>query len=122
MANLLRCRRIGCTATFTEDDNPDDSCTYHESLYVLCVWALSTNRTSLILQASCFPDGMNEWSCCKRRSSNLSLFLNIPGCMTGKHTTEPMRPNAPAEGSIICSRERMMGELISGMRGLSCRR
>ncbi|KAM0023741.1 hypothetical protein Hdeb2414_s0023g00642801 [Helianthus debilis subsp. tardiflorus] len=48
MANLLRCRRIGCTATFTEDDNPDDSYTYHESLFVLCVWALSTNRTSLI--------------------------------------------------------------------------
>ncbi|CAN4120047.1 unnamed protein product [Withania somnifera] len=27
----LRCQRIGCNATFTEDDNPEGSCTYHES-------------------------------------------------------------------------------------------
>ncbi|KAJ9539711.1 hypothetical protein OSB04_026217 [Centaurea solstitialis] len=68
MANLLRCQRIGCNATFTEQDNPDDSCTYHES--------------------PLFHDGMKEWSCCKKRSHDFSLFLEIPGCKTGKHTTE----------------------------------
>ncbi|KAI7728117.1 hypothetical protein M8C21_028619 [Ambrosia artemisiifolia] len=31
MSNMLRCQRIGCNATFTEDNNPEDSCTYHES-------------------------------------------------------------------------------------------
>nr|GEV29481.1 cysteine and histidine-rich domain-containing protein RAR1 [Tanacetum cinerariifolium] len=29
---VLRCQRIGCDATFTEDNNPDDSCTYHASM------------------------------------------------------------------------------------------
>ncbi|KAL3521465.1 hypothetical protein ACH5RR_019614 [Cinchona calisaya] len=64
----LRCQRIGCDAVFTEDDNPEDSCTYHD--------------------APIFHDGIKEWSCCKKRSHDFSLFLEIPGCKTGKHTTE----------------------------------
>ncbi|XP_065870807.1 cysteine and histidine-rich domain-containing protein RAR1 [Euphorbia lathyris] len=31
---------------------------------------------------------MKEWSCCKKRSHDFSLFLEIPGCKTGKHTIE----------------------------------
>ncbi|MQL96568.1 hypothetical protein Taro_029249 [Colocasia esculenta] len=31
---------------------------------------------------------MKEWSCCKQRSHDFSLFLEIPGCQTGKHTSE----------------------------------
>ncbi|CAA0809519.1 Cysteine and histidine-rich domain-containing protein RAR1 [Striga hermonthica] len=64
----VRCQRIGCDAMFSEDDNPDGSCTYHD--------------------APIFHDGMKEWSCCKQRSHDFSLFLEIPGCKTGKHTTE----------------------------------
>ncbi|KAK9292846.1 hypothetical protein L1049_020826 [Liquidambar formosana] len=64
----VRCQRIGCDAMFTEDDNPEGSCTYHDS--------------------PIFHDGMKEWSCCKKRSHDFSLFLEIPGCKTGKHTTE----------------------------------
>ncbi|KAF8412356.1 hypothetical protein HHK36_000319 [Tetracentron sinense] len=64
----VRCQRIGCEAMFTEDDNPDDSCRYHAS--------------------PIFHDGMKEWSCCKKRSHDFSLFLALPGCKTGKHTTE----------------------------------
>ncbi|KAE8698196.1 Cysteine and histidine-rich domain-containing protein RAR1 [Hibiscus syriacus] len=64
----LRCQRIGCNATFTEDDNPEGSCSFHDS--------------------PIFHDGMKKWSCCKKRSHDFSLFLEIPGCKTGKHTTE----------------------------------
>ncbi|KAK3022187.1 hypothetical protein RJ639_047009 [Escallonia herrerae] len=64
----LQCQRIGCNATFTEDDNAEGSCTYHES--------------------PIFHDGMKEWSCCKKRSHDFSEFLNIPGCKTGRHTVE----------------------------------
>ncbi|XP_073144172.1 cysteine and histidine-rich domain-containing protein RAR1 isoform X2 [Henckelia pumila] len=35
-----------------------------------------------------FHDGMKEWSCCKKRSHDFSLFLALPGCKAGKHTTE----------------------------------
>ncbi|XP_061373954.1 cysteine and histidine-rich domain-containing protein RAR1 isoform X1 [Gastrolobium bilobum] len=64
----VRCQRIGCDAMFYEDDNPDGSCQYHDS--------------------PIFHDGMKEWSCCKKRSHDFTLFLEIPGCKTGKHTTE----------------------------------
>ncbi|EPS64458.1 hypothetical protein M569_10325, partial [Genlisea aurea] len=64
----VQCQRIGCNAVFSENDNPDGSCIYHES--------------------PIFHDGIKEWSCCKKRSHDFSLFLEIPGCKTGKHTTE----------------------------------
>ncbi|WOL00387.1 hypothetical protein Cni_G09100 [Canna indica] len=64
----VRCQRIGCDAMFTEEDNVEGSCRYHDS--------------------PLFHDGMKEWSCCKQRSHDFSLFLAIPGCKTGKHTTE----------------------------------
>ncbi|XP_026405987.1 cysteine and histidine-rich domain-containing protein RAR1-like [Papaver somniferum] len=65
----VRCQRIGCDAMFTEDQNTEDSCTYHAS-------------------GPIFHDGTKEWSCCKQRSHDFSLFLALPGCKTGKHTTE----------------------------------
>ncbi|CAL5021640.1 unnamed protein product [Urochloa decumbens] len=73
----LRCQRIGCDATFTDDNNPEGGCRYHPSPY--------------------FHDGMKEWSCCKQRSHDFSLFLEIPGCATGKHTSEkPVTKAVPA--------------------------
>ncbi|XP_027365141.1 cysteine and histidine-rich domain-containing protein RAR1 [Abrus precatorius] len=69
MGVKVRCQRIGCDTMFSEDDNTEGSCRYHHS-------------------GPIFHDGMKEWSCCKKRSHDFSLFLQIPGCMTGKHTTE----------------------------------
>ncbi|KAL9237245.1 hypothetical protein vseg_011819 [Gypsophila vaccaria] len=97
----LRCQRIGCDAVFTADDNPDGSCRYHSSV-------------------PRFHDGMKEWSCCKKRSHDFSLFLEIPGCTTGKHTTEkpvitkaaptprnftPTPAPATGNGTVASSRE-----------------
>lgn len=65
----VRCQRIGCEASFSEDDNPEGSCRYHAA-------------------GPIFHDGMKEWSCCKKKSHDFSEFLGIPGCKTGKHTTE----------------------------------
>ncbi|XP_028756474.1 cysteine and histidine-rich domain-containing protein RAR1 isoform X2 [Neltuma alba] len=76
----LQCQRIGCDAMFTEDDNPEGSCLYHES--------------------PIFHDGMKEWSCCKKRSHDFSLFLEIPGCKTGKHTTEKQVFAQPKKNTV----------------------
>ncbi|KAF2945149.1 hypothetical protein DAI22_02g196300 [Oryza sativa Japonica Group] len=76
-----RCQRIGCDATFTDDNNPDGSCQYHPS-------------------GPMFHDGMKQWSCCKQKSHDFSLFLAIPGCKTGKHTTEkPITKAVPTKPS-----------------------
>ncbi|KAL3688470.1 hypothetical protein R1sor_014779 [Riccia sorocarpa] len=72
-----RCQRIGCDTTFSPDDNPEDSCRYHPG--------------------PIFHDGGKEWSCCKQRSHDFSLFLELPGCKTGQHTSEkPQQQPKPA--------------------------
>ncbi|CAI5522529.1 unnamed protein product, partial [Closterium sp. Naga37s-1] len=43
-----------------------------------------------------FHDGTKEWMCCHKRSHDFSLFLSIPGCKRGKHTTEKPKPIPPA--------------------------
>ncbi|CAI5489966.1 unnamed protein product, partial [Closterium sp. Naga37s-1] len=43
-----------------------------------------------------FHDGTKEWMCCHKRSHDFSLFLSIPGCKQGKHTTEKPKPISPA--------------------------
>lgn len=78
----LRCQRIGCDATFTVDDNLEGSCRYHDA-------------------GPIFHDGMKEWSCCKKRSHDFSLFVQIPGCKTGKHTTEKPVLTKPAPSPRI---------------------
>lgn len=41
---------------------------------------------------------MKEWSCCKQRSHDFSLFLALPGCKKGKHTTEkPVTTAVPSK-------------------------
>ncbi|KAG5558451.1 hypothetical protein RHGRI_008403 [Rhododendron griersonianum] len=111
----VRCQRIGCDAMFTEDDNPEDSCAYHESVLncitskklvedvemVLTMFSLILLRVVEEAHITCesdpiFHDGMKEWSCCKKRSHDFSLFLEIPGCKVGKHTTEKPVPAKPA--------------------------
>lgn len=64
-----RCQRIGCNAVFSPEDNAEDSCRYHPG-------------------PPLFHDGGKEWKCCKQRSHDFTLFLEIPGCSTGKHTSE----------------------------------
>ncbi|ERN01813.1 hypothetical protein AMTR_s00089p00037270 [Amborella trichopoda] len=78
----VRCQRIGCVAFFSEDDNPEGSCTYHHG--------------------PIFHDGGKEWSCCKQRSHDFSLFLELPGCKKGQHTTEkPITKAAPSPNKPI---------------------
>ncbi|XP_027938192.1 cysteine and histidine-rich domain-containing protein RAR1 [Vigna unguiculata] len=86
---MVRCQRIGCDATFSEDDNPDGSCRYHDS-------------------GPIFHDGTKEWSCCKKRSHDFSLFLEIPGCKTGKHTAvkqviAPVKKNTTPPPTAVSS-------------------
>ncbi|KAL2948724.1 hypothetical protein AAZX31_20G139600 [Glycine max] len=85
----VRCQRIGCDAMFSEADNPDGSCRYHDS-------------------GPIFHDGTKEWSCCKKRSHDFSLFLEIPGCKTGKHTTvkqviTPVKKNTMPSPTAVSS-------------------
>ncbi|XP_015883081.4 cysteine and histidine-rich domain-containing protein RAR1-like [Ziziphus jujuba] len=100
-AGRVRCQRIGCTAIFSEDDNPEGCCQYHDG-------------------APIFHDGMKEWSCCMRRSHDFSLFLEIPGCKKGKHT--PEKPVLLANPKKVVSPTQLATNSISSSKDYSCTR
>ncbi|XP_024537285.1 cysteine and histidine-rich domain-containing protein RAR1 [Selaginella moellendorffii] len=78
----VQCQRIGCDALFSPDQNDDENaCCYHPG-------------------PPLFHDGGKQWSCCKQQSHDFSLFLSIPGCTHGKHTSEKPKP-APKSSKTV---------------------
>ncbi|XP_052810272.1 cysteine and histidine-rich domain-containing protein 1-like isoform X1 [Mya arenaria] len=71
---LLHCYNKGCASKFDPANNPADGCKFHPGVPV-------------------FHDAMKGWSCCKKRSTDFTEFLNTPGCTTGPHSNEkPAEP------------------------------
>eukprot|EP00850_Spirogloea_muscicola_P010135 SM000058S18565 [mRNA] locus=s58:572941:574996:- [translate_table: standard] len=85
------CQRIGCEAWTTDADNAaGDACVHHPG----------PAGRARGLRPACpaqpiFHDGGKEWSCCRQRSHDFSLFLAIPGCARGRHTREKPTTAAP---------------------------
>ncbi|KAL6581518.1 hypothetical protein OROMI_007441 [Orobanche minor] len=72
------CQRIGCDAVFSEDDNPDGSCTYHAAALV-SRW---DERMELLQE---------------KEPRFQFIFANSRFCKTGKHTMEkPVLAKVPA--------------------------
>eukprot|EP00249_Psilotum_nudum_P010082 c22320_g1_i1 orf=667-1233(+) len=74
-----------------------------------------------------FHDGGKEWSCCKQRSHDFSLFLDIPGCRTGKHTTEKPEtkaapsPNKPiVSPTVVAGMDAIKGTCLRCRHGFFC--
>lgn len=77
MMELLQCYNKGCGTKYEPAKNEADSCRYHPGVPV-------------------FHDALKGWSCCKKRSTDFTEFLNIPGCTTGLHSNEkPVEPEKP---------------------------
>ncbi|XP_065649068.1 cysteine and histidine-rich domain-containing protein 1 isoform X2 [Hydra vulgaris] len=71
--NELICYNKGCNKKFFEEDNKEE-CQFHPGIPV-------------------FHDAYKGWSCCKKKSTDFTEFLNMPGCTKGKHN--PVKPEAP---------------------------
>jgi len=68
---VFKCQRMGCDAQYYADENEDVSaCKFHPDPPV-------------------FHDGKKFWGCCQQESYDFSLFMDIPGCALGCHSTEP---------------------------------
>ncbi|XP_011505304.1 PREDICTED: cysteine and histidine-rich domain-containing protein [Ceratosolen solmsi marchali] len=65
--NSLICYNRGCGQTFNENNNKEDSCQHHPGHPV-------------------FHDAYKGWSCCKKKSTDFSEFLNIKGCTKSQHS------------------------------------
>uniref|UniRef100_A0A1B6GUF1 CHORD domain-containing protein n=1 Tax=Cuerna arida TaxID=1464854 RepID=A0A1B6GUF1_9HEMI len=73
----LLCYNKGCGKTYDPDQNKQDSCTFHPG-------------------APVFHDAYKGWSCCKKKCTDFTEFLNIKGCTTSFHSNEkPEEPQKP---------------------------
>jgi hypothetical protein len=63
------CQHNGCTSEYREADNNETSCRHHPGQPV-------------------FHEGLKGWSCCKKRVTDFSDFLSLPGCTWSTHSDE----------------------------------
>ena len=82
----LTCYNKGCGKRYTEEENNDDSCSYHPGVPI-------------------FHDAMKGWSCCKKMSTDFTTFLSTPGCTIGRHSNvkpaEPQKTTSqPLSGEV----------------------
>ena len=73
MASTL-CYNRGCGKQYNPRNNPEDSCLFHPG-------------------APKFHDAYKGWTCCDKKSTDFTEFLNFPGCTQGKHSN--LKPEEP---------------------------
>jgi cysteine and histidine-rich domain-containing protein len=74
--NLLTCYNKGCGQKFDPAISKDDSCTFHPGVPI-------------------FHDAYKSWSCCKKKSTDFTEFLNFKGCMVSSHNPEKPTEEKP---------------------------
>lgn len=102
-ANLVSCYNKGCGKKFDPSHNDEGQ---HEISF------FSRNFSNVFLfhflescihhpGAPIFHDAYKGWSCCNKKSTDFTEFLNFKGCATGKHSNEkPEEPVKKSEPSI----------------------
>ncbi|XP_075216842.1 cysteine and histidine rich domain containing protein isoform X2 [Lycorma delicatula] len=75
--DMLLCYNRGCGQMFDAKENKDDSCVFHPG-------------------APFFHDAYKGWSCCKKKCTDFTEFLNIKGCTKSFHSNvKPVEPEKP---------------------------
>ncbi|XP_062533753.1 cysteine and histidine-rich domain-containing protein morgana [Armigeres subalbatus] len=60
------CKHGGCTYSFEGTKNDEKPCVFHPGVPI-------------------FHEGLKFWSCCQKRTSDFTAFMNQVGCETGNH-------------------------------------
>ncbi|KAF3428258.1 hypothetical protein E2986_02113 [Frieseomelitta varia] len=75
--NLLHCYNRGCGKKFDPNNNKEGDCIYHPGYPV-------------------FHDAYKGWSCCNKKCTDFTEFLNIKGCAKSCHSNiKPAEPEKP---------------------------
>ncbi|XP_049804118.1 cysteine and histidine-rich domain-containing protein morgana [Schistocerca nitens] len=75
--NLQQCYNKGCGQKFDPSKNTEDSCTFHPG-------------------PPFFHDAYKGWSCCNKKCTDFTEFLNIKGCTRSFHNNvKPPEPEKP---------------------------
>uniref|UniRef100_A0A2K6UZM8 CHORD domain-containing protein n=1 Tax=Saimiri boliviensis boliviensis TaxID=39432 RepID=A0A2K6UZM8_SAIBB len=80
----------GCSQHFDPETNSDHACTYHPGVPV-------------------FHDALKGWSCCKRRTTDFSVFLSIVACTKCRHNSE--KPPEPVKPQVKTTEKKKLSEL-----------
>ncbi|XP_070503505.1 cysteine and histidine-rich domain-containing protein morgana [Chironomus tepperi] len=79
MADLITCYNKGCGQKYNPNENDDEKCQFHPGQPV-------------------FHDAYKGWSCCNKKSTDFTEFLNFKGCTQGKHSNvKPAEPEKPKQ-------------------------
>lgn len=82
----LQCYNRSCGKTFLPSQNTADSCNYHPGVPV-------------------FHDVYKKWSCCDKKTTDFTEFLNIKGCTKSYHSNvKPLEPEKPKQPEIECDK------------------
>lgn len=94
-SELLSCYNKGCGQKFDPNDNGDG-----EKFLEFSVKGFSRFSRFPFLDKCCFHpgapifhDAYKGWSCCNKKSTDFTEFLNFQGCSLGKHSNE--KPTEP---------------------------
>ena len=80
---LLQCYNFGCGKTFNPATITDTSCCFHPGHPV-------------------FHDALKGWLCCKKRTTDFTEFMNIPGCTRGRcSNVKPEQPEKETKEEVI---------------------
>lgn len=60
------CKRKGCKASYTGTVVDEENCNHHPGVPI-------------------FHEGLKYWSCCQKKTTDFTVFLEQPGCSQGKH-------------------------------------
>ncbi|KAJ8919102.1 hypothetical protein NQ315_012087 [Exocentrus adspersus] len=78
----LQCYNRGCGQKYDANNNNEDSCRHHPGQPV-------------------FHDAYKGWSCCNKKCTDFTEFLNIKGCALSKHSNiKPPEPEKPVAKEI----------------------
>jgi len=79
---VVTCYNKGCGQKFDLTDNSDEKCCFHPG-------------------APIFHDAYKGWSCCNKKSTDFTEFLNFKGCTMGKHSSDkPAEPEKKTEAVV----------------------
>lgn len=79
----LQCYNRTCGQKFDPDNNNSDSCLHHPGVPF-------------------FHDVYKKWSCCDKRTTDFTEFLNIQGCCRSYHSNvKPVEPLKPVAKDIV---------------------
>lgn len=79
MSIMLICYNRGCGQNFDPNNNNEDSCRHHPGVPF-------------------FHDAYKGWSCCNKKCTDFTEFLNIKGCTLSKHSN--VKPPEPAKREV----------------------